>query len=890
MSIQPLGKEVAVLLRASALVVTPLSLIKELVDNAIDAKATSIRVQVARNGVDQIEVQDNGVGICAADFDVLGRRAHTSKLRAFQDLPRIGGESLGFRGEALAATNSVSEVTVTTRTAQEKVGHRVRLESKVGGVKEQNLVSIPAGTTVRVQNLFANIPVRKKISVDKIQKTIADVKHLLQAYALARPHIRLSFGVIGDNKASWTYSPVGAPTVREAASQILGKGVVSQCIDTALTEPGSSPNDKLVEELTERGVSRITVDAFLPKPDADLAAVSKKGAFLSVDGRPLTSGRGTMKKVVSAFKARFDALHPRQGIQPSASNVFIRLDIQCPPGSYDINVSPAKDEVLFTDEERVLKIVDDLLQATYASTEIEDTPQQPDGEELNELSADDLQILESFAITHDEAPGPVDPLQSSLDNSGLTVDFAPDDGDQLNFFFEEDNASLDSRDSNVALDTAWLIDMSAPCDDDDVPQPKVTSVIDQLRNAASQRAQKSDDEANSMGEGREKSPPPHSKRPEPLEASASSFCSWTSAADAPNPWTIAAKAAGARPQPYTAESFETNSAFDTDGGEVNRGRALNLQFTNYREAFPISPSPDIPRSGVFMCTPPRMLGPPPTSALQTPPPSDGRVPRQRNTLPRFKPLTVSAPRARQPEGTRPQARPRQGLEQVGAPNHEDLLAPYGEHPLENRLSLDAYMGTNEAPIQPPTELGLADPFLSPPLAAGYHVPADVPSMSDLPPAASVNIEGPGVLDGGRRSAMDAAAADEIPGQEDPRKYLMKRRRSMSRDRRAGRVLRRVKSTLLPLETIPADQEMQVVSVGIATSHVEIRPAVFCLVYIDQYVSIGTSQSGLPDDLEGAADIQARLQDVFGEWAQRTTGAKCDLELNLRSQMKGKYSG
>lgn len=891
MSIQPLGKEVALLLRASALVVTPLSLVKELVDNAVDAKATSIKVQIARNGVDQIEVQDNGVGICSADFDALGRRAHTSKLRAFQDLPKIGGQSLGFRGEALAAALSFSDVTVTTRTVQEKVGHRVRLEPRVGGVKEQNLVSVPAGTTIRVQNLFANIPVRKKIAVDNIQKTIADVKHLLQAYALARPQIRLAFGIIGDNRASWSYSPVGAPTVREAASQLLGKGFVSRCIDASLTEPGSSPDDRLVEELTEREVSRITVEAFLPKSDADLSAVSKKGAFLSVDGRPLASTRGTMKKVVSAFKSRFEALLRRQGVQPSGSNVFIRLNIRCPPGTYDINVSPAKDEVLFTNEDRVLKIVDDLLQAAYAFTEIEDNPGKRDDEGLNELSSDDLQILESFAITNDDSLYPIDLLQPSLDNSRLTVDSPPDKDDQLNFSLGEDNASSDSRDKNVGLDTAWLIDMSAPCDDHDVPQPTATSVIDQLRNAASQKARKSDDEVNSIREDGEMSPPVSCMRAEPLEVDTSSFCPWTAAAGAPNPWAIAAKAAGVKPQLYAAENFETNSAFDIE--EASRGRTLDPRLADCREAFSISPSPDIPRNGAIMCTPPRMLGPPPTSALQTPPPSDGRIPRQRNTLPRFKPLTMPAPRARKPEGTRPQARPRQGRIHVGAPSYKDLLTSYGEHQLENCLSLDSYMGPIDLESnQPPAESGLADPFImSPPLAAGYHVSAgDVPSMSDLPPAAaSMETKGPNALNGGRRSAMDVAAADEIPGQHDPRKYLLKRRRSMSRDRRAGRVLRRVKSSLLPLETIPVDQEMHAVSIDIATSHAEVRPAVFCLVYIDQYVSIGTSQSGLPDDLEEAADIQARLQDVFGKWAQRTTSAKCDLELNLRSQVKGKSS-
>ena len=345
----------------------------------------------------------------------------SSGAEATQQTESIPGPASDRRGEspfqgrsAGSCGTSFSEVTVITRTAQEKVGHCVRLEPKVGGVKEQSLVSVPAGTTIRVQNLFGNIPIRKKVAMDNIQKSIADVKLLLQAYALARPHIRLSFGVIGDNRASWSYSPAGAPTAREAASQLLGKGLISQCIDSSFTEPGSSPDDKLVEELMQREVSRVTVDAFLPKSDADLSAVSKKGAFLSVDGRPLAPGRGTMKKVVSAFKSRFDALHRRQGIQPSASNVFIRLDIRCPPGSYDINVSPAKDEVLFTDEARVLKIVDDLLQATYASIEIGNTPGRGDDGELDELSPDDLQILESFAITHNDPPGPVDSLQSSL--------------------------------------------------------------------------------------------------------------------------------------------------------------------------------------------------------------------------------------------------------------------------------------------------------------------------------------------------------------------------------------------------------------------------------------------------------------------------------------------
>src|SRR4051812_39238226 len=116
MAITALPDSTIHLLGSSQVLTTPTSLVKELVDNALDAKATSVDILISPNTIDKIEVRDNGHGIPQADLDSLGRRGHTSKLRSFDELKSIGGVSLGFRGEALASAVQLGSVSVTTRT------------------------------------------------------------------------------------------------------------------------------------------------------------------------------------------------------------------------------------------------------------------------------------------------------------------------------------------------------------------------------------------------------------------------------------------------------------------------------------------------------------------------------------------------------------------------------------------------------------------------------------------------------------------------------------------------------------------------------------------------------------------------------------------------------
>src|SRR6266536_1233101 len=144
MAITPLPEETIHLLGSAQALTTPLSLVKELIDNALDAKATSVDILISANTLDKIEVRDNGHGIPEEDLDALGRRGHTSKLRSFEELRTIGGVSLGFRGEALASAVQLGEVSVTTRTVSDPVATTVKLKA-LGGIGQRTRTSHAVG-------------------------------------------------------------------------------------------------------------------------------------------------------------------------------------------------------------------------------------------------------------------------------------------------------------------------------------------------------------------------------------------------------------------------------------------------------------------------------------------------------------------------------------------------------------------------------------------------------------------------------------------------------------------------------------------------------------------------------------------------------------------------
>lgn len=359
MPISALSESTIRLLGSPVVITSAVDLVKELVENAIDAKATAIEVLISTNTIDRIEVRDNGQGILPDDYESLCRRGHTSKLSSFEDLRTVGGKTLGFRGEALASANVLSKVIITTRTSECPTAAKLHILSDGGGVAKQERTSAPVGTTVCVTGLFSRVPVREQVAIKEAKKNLAKTRDVLHAYALAKPQIRLSLKVLQNPIHSWSYSPRSEAGVKEAALQVFGADLASQCL--LRTIPAQFENPECQIDSSEED---ITIEAFLPKPDANPLKISK-GAFFSVDSRPVSTARGTMKKLFSIFKTHL-AKSLKLGDGPkSLKDPFIRVDIRCFPGSYDPNIEPSKNEVLFTEEQKLLDLFERLCMKLY---------------------------------------------------------------------------------------------------------------------------------------------------------------------------------------------------------------------------------------------------------------------------------------------------------------------------------------------------------------------------------------------------------------------------------------------------------------------------------------------------------------------------------------------
>lgn len=350
MSINALPQTAIRAIGSSQALTDPSSVIKELIDNAIDAWATSVSIEISANTLDVIQVRDNGHGVAPNDRPLVARRYCTSKIRDEKDLASIGGSSLGFRGEALSSAVEISDsMTITTRVEGE-IGATALKISQSGEVMAENHASHPVGTTVRITGFLARHPVRKQVALKSTVKTLAKIKQMLQAYAFARPLIRLSVRVLKakNGRDDWTYAPKPGSSIEDTALKVVGKPCVSQCAHYTA------------------GLHDFSLDAFVPRQDAVAAKIGSYGQFLSVDGRPVTSARGTPKQIVKIWK---DALRRDNDSLQGVKDPFMYLSISCPQNSYDANIEPAKDDVLFVDPEKVLDAVRTMLDEAYPAQE-----------------------------------------------------------------------------------------------------------------------------------------------------------------------------------------------------------------------------------------------------------------------------------------------------------------------------------------------------------------------------------------------------------------------------------------------------------------------------------------------------------------------------------------
>ncbi|GKZ66002.1 ATP-binding mismatch repair protein [Aspergillus niger] len=339
---------------SASVISDPCSIVKELLDNALDAAATSVLIEISQNTLDVIQVKDNGHGIPSTDHPFVCKRTFTSKIQSVEDLRSIGGKSLGFRGEALASAAEVSGgVTITTKVQHEPVGSSIKY-GRNGELLSTQRASHPVGTSVRITDLFKHIPVRRQTTLKNVAKTVVRIKKLVQAYAIAQPSKRLSLKVLKAKTETnnWIYAPGNNTSLVDAVLKVVGTEVASSCL--VKVWPSENDSDRPFRIL-----------AFLPKPESDLTKVNGLGQYISIDGRPLSTTRGIAQDIAKLYKSYVRVVASSKEAAINITDPLLCLHLQCTNASYDVNIEPAKDDVLLEDREELLSLVEELLCDVY---------------------------------------------------------------------------------------------------------------------------------------------------------------------------------------------------------------------------------------------------------------------------------------------------------------------------------------------------------------------------------------------------------------------------------------------------------------------------------------------------------------------------------------------
>ncbi len=306
-TIQLMSDVLASQVAAGEVVERPASVIKELVENSLDAGARSIRVDIERGGVALMRVTDDGSGMSREDAQMSLVRHATSKIRDFSDLFDI--RQLGFRGEALPSIASVSQLSITTRRASDVEG--TRIEVRGGEAEQPRSAGCAAGTSIEVAELFYNTPVRRKF-LKKDETEAAHIEHQLTLHALVSPEVRFIF----TKQAELVFDSAATKDQRQRIADFFGRELAGDLIDL---EPTEAPG--------------VEVSGFVLPLSA--AKRNRRMQYIFLNGRPIED-----KILTRAIRDGFGGL-------PTGLHPTIFLYIKMDPALVDVNVHPAKKEVRF---------------------------------------------------------------------------------------------------------------------------------------------------------------------------------------------------------------------------------------------------------------------------------------------------------------------------------------------------------------------------------------------------------------------------------------------------------------------------------------------------------------------------------------------------------------
>lgn len=310
---------------AGEVIERPLSIVKELVENSIDADAKHITVEIKNGGINFIRVTDNGIGIAKNQVANAFLNHATSKIKNFNDFETL--TTLGFRGEALCTIAAISKVNMITKTQNEELGSEIKIHG--GKIIAQNEIAATRGTTIIAENIFYNTPARLKF-LKRPSVEASYISNMMNRFALSNPQI--SFKFINNNKTIFTTN--GNGDLKSVLMYIMGKNVLQNALAVDIQ------NDKFA------------MSGFIVKPELSRGNRSYQNFF--INGRYIKNNVVTFA-IENAYRNR---------IMTGQFPVYV-LNLQVDPGFVDVNVHPTKMEIRFANDDLIYNFIFNAITATF---------------------------------------------------------------------------------------------------------------------------------------------------------------------------------------------------------------------------------------------------------------------------------------------------------------------------------------------------------------------------------------------------------------------------------------------------------------------------------------------------------------------------------------------
>ncbi|MDD3889041.1 MAG: DNA mismatch repair endonuclease MutL, partial [Syntrophomonadaceae bacterium] len=409
---------------AGEVIERPASIVKELVENSIDAGASKISVSIVNGGIDKIEVEDDGEGISSEELPVAFLRHATSKISCEEDLYNI--YSMGFRGEALPSIASVSKIDIYSKKADSN-GMFARIEG--GVLLEQQVHPCPPGTRIIIKDLFYNTPARKKFLKTSVTEG-NNIFDFMCKYALARPDISFTY----NNEKRLFFKTPGSGKLRDALIAVYGSDI----------------NENLVEIFYQGDT--YSLSGLISTPE--ISRRNRKNQLFFVNRRPIRSPL-LYKALDNAYK----------GLLISREHPIVILEISMPADLVDVNVHPQKNEVRFKDEKALFKMVSGVLSKELKSRDFNFTDsfygesrEEPQYKEVNDKRH----------TTYSPGPGLLEPTAQPYTTPKSITDGPEPEDDELTNYGPDGSTGFriigQCFNSYILVETdesLWLVDQHA---------------------------------------------------------------------------------------------------------------------------------------------------------------------------------------------------------------------------------------------------------------------------------------------------------------------------------------------------------------------------------------------------------------------------------------------